>query len=238
MPLAAVTLDAAGTLFEVAEPVGATYARVAARHGIALDPEETERRFRDVLAVAPPLAFPGVDAPRRAESERSWWQAVVRAAFGPAGGARGFPAAFAELFRTYAEPAAWRVFPDVRDALVRLRRDGLRLAVVSNFDERLIPLLEGLDLASLVDQVTPSSRVGAAKPDPAIFRAALAGLGVSPDATVHVGDGLVADVEGARAAGLRAVLLDRKAPKPRFSPDMSVITALTDLPSWLGAELA
>jgi putative hydrolase of the HAD superfamily len=238
MPLAAVTLDAAGTLFEVAEPVGATYARVAARHGIAVDPEQTGRRFRHALASAPPLAFPDVDVARRAESEQAWWQAIVRAAFGPAGGAQGFPAAFAEVFRTYAEPAAWRVFPDVRDALVQLRRDGFRLAVVSNFDERLIPLLEGLDLAPLVDQVTPSSRVGAAKPDPAIFRAALAGLGVSPDATVHVGDGLVADVQGARAAGLHAVLLDRKARKPRLSLDMPVITALTDLPSWLGAELA
>ena len=238
MPLAAVTLDAAGTLFEVAEPVGTTYARIAARHGIALDPEETERRFRDALASAPPLVFPGVDAGRRTGSERAWWQSVVRTAFGPAGGARGFPAAFAELFRTYAEPAAWRVFPDVREALVRLRRDGLRLGVVSNFDERLLGLLEGLGLAQLVDQVTPSSRAGAAKPDPAIFRAALFGLGVSPDDTLHVGDSRAADVEGACAAGLRAVLLDRKARQPRFSLDMPIITALTDLPWWLGPELA
>src|SRR5207302_528021 len=59
MPLGAVTLDAAGTLFEVAEPVGVTYARVAARHGIGVTATELDRAFRAALAGAPPLAFPG-----------------------------------------------------------------------------------------------------------------------------------------------------------------------------------
>jgi putative hydrolase of the HAD superfamily len=239
MALAAVTLDAGGTVFDVAEPVGVTYARVAARHGLTLERDEAERRFRDAFAAAPRLAFPGVDPARRADHERAWWYAIVRATFGSAAEAPGFDACFAELFESYAEPGAWRVFPDVWEALPRIRRHGLRIALVSNFDERLVGLVAGLGLAPLVDLVLPSSRAGAAKPDPAIFHAALAALGVAPAAAVHVGDGLVADVEGARAAGLRAVLIERTGRRrARLPSGVSTISALSELPALLGLELA
>ena len=218
---AAVTLDAAGTLFEVAEPVGVTYARLAARHGLRLEAAEVERRFREAFAA-------GSASPRA--DEQAWWYAIVRAAFGRAAEAPGFDGCFAEIFRHYAEPRAWRVFSDVPEALCRLRALGVRVAVVSNFDERLVGLVAGLGLAPLVDLVLPSSRAGAAKPDPAIFRAALAGLGVAPGAGVHVGDDPIADVAGARAAGLQPVLIDRAGRLPPLRPDVPRIAALSDLP--------
>ena len=120
MPLGAVTLDAAGTLFEVAEPVGVTYARVAARHGIGVTATELDRAFRAALAGAPPLAFPGASPVRLPDHERAWWYAVVRRTFGGAAASPGFDACFADLFDLYAEAAAWRVFPDAPGAL----RDG------------------------------------------------------------------------------------------------------------------
>jgi putative hydrolase of the HAD superfamily len=205
----AVTLDAAGTLFDVAEPVGATYARIAAAHGIALDAGAVERGFRVAFAGAPPLAFPGASPVRLADHERAWWYTVVRAAFGRAGGSPAFDPCFAELYTHYARPDAWRVHADVPDALRALRTRGLRLGVVSNFDGRLPGLMAGLGLAPLVDAVTHSSLAGAAKPDPAIFHAALTRLGVAPPEALHVGDDPRADVEGARAAGMHALLVDR-----------------------------
>jgi putative hydrolase of the HAD superfamily len=224
----AVTLDAAGTLFHVVEPVGATYARFADRHGIALDPARTERAFRAAFAAAPPLAVP------EAEHERRWWRAVVGATFGGAtfGGATAAPAfeaCFAELFAHFGRPEAWRVYRDVPDALRRLRSGGRRIAVVSNFDARLVALVDGLGLGALVDAVVPSSRAGAAKPDPAIFRAALATLGVSPSDALHAGDGIMSDVEGARAAGLRAVLVARGR-RPARVPASTIV--VSDL-AWL-----
>src|SRR5207249_4338582 len=132
MRLEAVMLDAVGTLIAVAEPIGRTYARFAAQHGIALAPDEVERRFGEALADAPPLAFPGVDAARLAERERAWWSAVVRRAFGPA-------------------------------------------------------------------------------------------------AALPAGDGLVTDVEGARRAGLRAVLVDRGEHRPRLPAGVPRIAALSEL---------
>ena len=75
--IAAVTFDAAGTLIEVAEPVGETYARIAARYGLRSDAGTIERRFRAAFAAAPPLAFPGADPQSLGERERGWWRPIV-----------------------------------------------------------------------------------------------------------------------------------------------------------------
>ena len=101
-----------------------------------------------------------------------------------------------------------RVLPGVPDALVRLRGAGLRLVVVSNSDGTVEEGLTALGLRQHVDHVVDSAVVGVEKPDPAIFRHALALAGSAPGRTVHVGDLYAVDVVGARRAGLHAVLLD------------------------------
>lgn len=228
MRLGAVTLDAAGTLFEPAEPVGATYARVARRHGIVVAADAVEGAFRNAFAAAPPLAFPWAHAPELAGHERAWWRDVVRGALGAAE-TPAFEACFAELYEHFARAPAWRVFPDVVDALEALRARGLRVAVVSNFDRRLEGLVAGLGLAPLVDAVVASSRAGAAKPSPAIFHAALARLAVPAAAALHAGDGVVEDVAGARGAGLRAALVDRASRRPVVPAGTIVVTTLREL---------
>jgi putative hydrolase of the HAD superfamily len=85
----------------------------------------------------------------------------------------------------------------------------MRLVVVSNWDCSLPEVLERVDLLALVDDVVVSAVVGAAKPDAAIFGAALAAAGCEAAAAVHVGDSHELDVEGARGAGIRALLIDR-----------------------------
>jgi putative hydrolase of the HAD superfamily len=229
MALRAVTLDAAGTLFDVAEPVGVTYARFARRHGIALAADQAERSFRAAFAAAPPLAFPADRPPRVADHEQAWWRAVVERTFGATAAQPGFEACFAELFAHFGSAQAWRVFPEVPGTLAALRQRGLRLAVVSNFDERLDGIVAGLGLAPQIDAIMPSTRAGAAKPAPAIFHAALARLGVRPREALHAGDGLHVDVEGARAAGLHAVLVDRTGARPEVPPGARVISTLVDL---------
>jgi len=228
MRLGAVTLDAAGTLFEPVEPVGVTYARVARRHGITIAADAAERGFRDAFTAAPPLAFPRASPAELAGEERAWWSGVVRGALGAAD-TPAFEACFDELYDHFARAAAWRLYPEVVDAMRALRARGLRLAVVSNFDRRLDGLVVGLGLGPFLDAVVPSSRAGAAKPAPAIFQAALASLGVPAAAALHAGDGLVADVAGARAAGLRAALVDRAAHRPAVPAGTIVVTTLAEL---------
>ncbi|MFN8543967.1 MAG: HAD-IA family hydrolase [Candidatus Binatia bacterium] len=230
MPIAAVTLDAGGTLFDVAEPVGTTYARIAAAHGILVDAAAADRGFRTAFASAPPMAFPGISDADRPARERAWWRAVVRAAFGAAATHPAFPACFDALFAHYAVARAWRVFPEIPGTLEALRARGLALAVVSNFDARLPPLLAGLGLAPLVDAVVYSTAVGFAKPDPGIVRTAIRILGVAAADTLHVGDG-PGDVAAARGAGAHAALLDRRGSGNAAPAGASVLRSLAALPA-------
>jgi putative hydrolase of the HAD superfamily len=103
----------------------------------------------------------------------------------------------------------FRAYPEVPAVLARLRAAGARLAVVSNWDISLHDVLERTRLRALVDVVVISAELGAAKPDPAIFRAALDRLGATATEAIHVGDSVEHDVAGARAAGLEAVLVAR-----------------------------
>jgi putative hydrolase of the HAD superfamily len=95
--------------------------------------------------------------------------------------------------------------------LTRLRERGLTLGVISNFDYRLIPILEGLGLSQFFDSVTISSEAGYAKPAPEIFQIALARHSVIPAQALHIGDSAHLDVVGATAAGLAAALIDHDA---------------------------
>jgi putative hydrolase of the HAD superfamily len=118
----------------------------------------------------------------------------------------------AELLPCLTDAVAFTAFPDAAPALEALAAQGRRLAVVSNWDVSLPPLLVRLALAPYLETVVHSAGVGASKPDPRPFLVALERLGLPPGECVHVGDDAVNDVEGAAAAGLRAILLDRPGP--------------------------
>ena len=85
----------------------------------------------------------------------------------------------------------------------------MKIVVVSNWDSTLPALLDRLDLTRYLDGVVVSALVGASKPSREIFATALAAAGVAPHEVLHVGDSPLDDYEGARAAGLPALLLDR-----------------------------
>jgi putative hydrolase of the HAD superfamily len=208
LPPRGLLLDAMGTLIGLREPVGRTYARAAARHGITVQPQALERAFRQAYRQAPPLAFPGLSGPALERAELGWWGDRISATLAGAGGPQAPEALVEELFTHYADPGRWQVYEDVPAHLERWHGRGLGLAVVSNFDSRLPVLLEGLGLARWLTVVVVSSAAGAAKPHPAPFQLALKGLGLSPDQAWHVGDS-PEDLEGAAAAGLRCLLVRR-----------------------------
>ena len=103
----------------------------------------------------------------------------------------------------------FRAYPDAAPALAELHGLGMRLVCVSNWDYSLPDVLERVGLADELDGVVTSAAVGARKPDPRLFEAALAVAGCAADEVLHVGDTPTEDVEGARAAGIRALLIDR-----------------------------
>ena len=211
---AAVFFDVAGTLIRVRHGVGAQYARLAARFGVTAEPSVLEREFPRAFHAAPPMAFPGAPAEAIPGHEREVWRGIVRDVFAGAGhwtafAPGAFDAYFEAVYRHFEDAAVWEVFPDVMPALSALRALGCSLGIVSNFDSRVLGILQGLSLAPWFASVTLSSQVGATKPDGAIFERALARHGAEAARAFHVGDSPVEDCEGARAAGLRAILIDR-----------------------------
>ncbi len=221
----AVLLDAVGTLVILREPVGATYARIAAAHGVRIAPERIDAAFRRAFASAPPAVFPDTPREEVPARERAWWRAVAQSAFlaaDPAQRFADFDACFDALWQRFASPSAWAPARGAGEALSGLRAAGRRLAVVSNFDRRLPALLAGLGLAPLLDACVLPSDAGAAKPDPRIFLAALAALGARPDEAAFVGDDRARDLDPARALGLHPV-------------DAASLATLADLPARIGA---
>jgi putative hydrolase of the HAD superfamily len=144
------------------------------------------------------------------QSERLWWFDIVHNVFYRVGMFERFDDFFERVFQVFEDPQSWRLFPETAATLARLKRRGLELGIISNFDSRLFAVMRGLGIADSFDTVTISSLAQAAKPAPKIFQVALEKHAVDPDEALHVGDSVRDDVEGATKAGLHAALLDRK----------------------------
>ena len=204
-----VFFDAGGTLFEVRGSVGEIYSRFARRHGVEIEAVKIHQNFLQSFREQPPLAFPpGTPEAELQKLEYEWWRNLASAVFDE----YDFPSFdqfFADVFEFFRGSDAWLLYGDVKPTLRALKNRGLRLAVISNFDSRLDDLLHAFDLDQYFDAVHISSRIGAAKPDPIIFRAALDHHRIEPHRALHVGDSLREDVEGAAAVGIRPILIDR-----------------------------
>ncbi len=226
----AVLFDAAGTLIELRQPVGETYARVASEHGVALPPDKLEAAFRSAFKAAPAMVFPGVLIEEISRLEKAWWHQVVSNTFRAADPDAQFPdfdGFFESLFDEMGRPQTWREVPGTRSLLLRLRSLRWATAIVSNFDRRLPNILQGLGLAGLFDAVVLCSDAGAAKPEAAIFHHALERLQVSASRAVVVGDDEALDIAAGRAAGLRAINVKSLA---KLDGLLDQLLALPDLP--------
>lgn len=210
MPIKAVFFDAAGTLITPVRPVGQTYTLLAKNYAMEVSSAEISERFRTCFAASPPLTFPG-STESFEQLERDWWKKLVRCVFQPLGQFAQFDLFFAELFSYFARPEAWTLYPDVLQTLSALQKRGLALDVISNFDSRLIDILEGLGISGCFKEVFISSRVGHAKPERQIFETALRRHHLAPTEAMHVGDSEENDLYGAANAGLLGVLIDRSA---------------------------
>src|SRR5262245_55525535 len=232
--LRVIFFDAVGTLIETRDSVGEIYGRVAREFGLEAEPQTLQQNFAYSFRRQPPLAFPaGAPDALLSELEKGWWRNLVKAVFAGLGSFPRFEEFFGEIFERFRGREFWRVYDDVAPALTELKRRGLKLGVISNFDSRLYDVLRVCDLDLFFDSVHVSTRVGAAKPDPAIFQAALNYHAVESRQAWHVGDNLRDDVEGAESVGIRAALIDRDA----ILTEPSGIIRITDLRQLLGRLL-
>jgi putative hydrolase of the HAD superfamily len=141
--------------------------------------------------------------------EKDWWKALVRDVFLPFGEFAHFENFFDKLYERFGHPEVWNLYPGAREVLSGLRAQGKRLAVISNWDSRLMRLMDQLDIRGYFEFILASAVFGSSKPGSRIFEEALRRMAVSPHDAIHVGDSLDDDVRGARRAGIGAVLIDR-----------------------------
>ncbi len=236
----AVFFDATGTLFDVrGGSVGAIYAEAMARHGATLPPALIQERFREIFALAPPLAFPGADPRDIPSLERAWWRDVVSEVMRPADPFERFDQCFADIFELFRTARGWELDPQARRVLDILSAEGRTLGVITNFDSRVRDVLRHLGIAPYFHCVILAAEEGFAKPEPGLFRAAMRRLRLEEGEAIYVGDDPENDVPGARAAGMIPLLIDRRGGP--FPPGSPRIASLGDLVEWLlgsGAEFA
>jgi len=198
-----VFLDAGGVLLF---PNWSRISETLGHHGVEVDPK--------TLAAAEPHAKRRMDLDKTvqvtSDADRGWLYFNLILADAGITISSATDQALQELHDYHRVHNLWEFVPDdVLPALRGLRARGVGLTIVSNANCTLRALLDRVCLGSYFDCVIDSCEVGVEKPDPRIFDIALERSRARRETTIHVGDLYEIDVVGARAAGIRGVLLDQ-----------------------------
>jgi putative hydrolase of the HAD superfamily len=221
----AVFFDAVGTLIHPEPSAATVYLEVGRRHGSRRTLAEIAASFAASFARAEAL---DLSAGLRTDEEREQlrWQRIVAEVLDDVTD----PAeCFAQLYRHFSLPQAWRCEADVGMVLQELAARGRLLGVASNYDWRLRSVVAGLPALGPLKELVISSEVGWRKPAPEFFAAVCKRTGLPARAILLVGDDRVNDYEGARACGMSAVLLDPRGAEPEVRPRITRLGELLDL---------
>jgi putative hydrolase of the HAD superfamily len=215
------------------------YQAFCARHGITIDPAKFDQA---VISAAPLL-----DGPEEALYDAEIFVDYTRHIIECMGGNGATVDACArEIYAEWASNHHFQLYDDVPAALEELSAEGVRIGVISNSHRPLESFLSHFELEHVISAAVSSAEHGLMKPHPSIFRAALQLLDVAPADAVMVGDHLRQDVEGGLRAGLRGVLLHRRAGIHAHAESLAAIgvptiRSLQELPaalSWIESYAA
>ena len=200
---------------------GEGYQAFCARYGMDVDPAKFEQ---GVTSAAPLLNSP--DDTYDAELFIAYTGHIIEQM-----GGRGprIDECSREIYREWAACQHFELYDDVADVLRALSAAGLRIGLISNSHRCLASFQSHFELQGLITATVSSSDHGLMKPHPSIFKAALQLLDVTPAEAVMVGDSLTHDIDGARRAGMRAVLVHRSSQPVTAPADVPVIRELTEL---------
>ena len=209
---------------------GDGYRAFAARHGLRADP----RRFAAAVSdAATELDFARNTVYRPDPFIR--YAARVLRGMGAAGPEARLESCAREIYDEWGHPHHFALYDDVLATLGALHRARYRIGLISNTHRCLATFQRHFALDPFVTAAVSSYDHGRLKPDPSIFRAALAEVGVEAGDGVMVGDSVAHDIDGARQVGMGAVLLVRSGEPPPQRPGagVPVVRTLTELPAVL-----
>ena len=232
MRFRAIFFDVGETLVHVDPSFADLFVRVLAEEGHPRSREDVLGASAHVYARFSEASKDGSLWTTSPERSRAFWTSVYERMLDdldvPNDGLAGM------LYREFTRLENYVLFEDVRPTLEVLRREGLALGVVSNFESWLEEWFGIHDLLETFPVRVISGIEGIEKPDERIYRLGLDRAGVGPEEAVYVGDNPEFDVHPPEAIGMTAVLIDRRG---RF-PDHpgTRLTDLRDLPATIGIE--
>lgn len=226
-----VTLDAAGTLIDHCWDPGGIAADAARSAGHLFDREESRR------------VYGLVSSRYRAEQEelerigdrgaiRAMWQRQMADWLTEMGGEAGHAPEVLKRFEELAfgpRSHVFMLYDDVRPALNSIRQMGTPIGIISNWDHTLFGVLESLKVDSQFEFIIASLVFGVEKPDKRIFMKACEQGNTTPENTLHVGDSVIDDFDGARDAGLHALLIDRSREPDIVNGRISTLTQVSEV---------
>jgi putative hydrolase of the HAD superfamily len=236
MDVRAVFFDAGETLVHPDPSFAELFTRVLRDAGHPVDPAEVtevvsvySKRFSDAVRAEEQPRLWSVSR----EASRAFWLDIYRG-FVADMGIEDQGDLAETLYQAFSDPSNYGLHADAIPTLERLAATDLILGVISNFEEWLEHLLEGVGVSRFFPVRVISGAVGFEKPDRRIFDLALERAGVAAEETVYVGDHPHFDVEASRNAGMFPVLIDRRGRYPQV--DAVRITSLEDLPAAIGLD--
>lgn len=233
-PVRWVLWDVKDTLLRVRRSVGEQYCSEASRLGLDLPPSQVEAAFKQAYRRQSKL-YPNYGMAQGLGGHR-WWVAVVKDTFSQCGvqDSTMLDKLSFNLYHNFKHAENWEVFPDSDRTLRSCIAMGLKLGVVSNFDNRLEGILHSCGLLPHFSFLLTSEGAKVAKPDAGIFHQALNRCGEPASHVSHVGDHYVNDYLTARSLGIRGYLLDRD--NNTHHPDVPsrhILSSLDELPAIL-----
>lgn len=232
-----VFFDVGGTLAHPHPSFHALIAQVCQRHGLAVTAQDAERAEPAVWARIAQRDDGGRGFSVSVDRSRAFWLWVYQTFLSELGHAGAAKTELPQrILETFVRVESYRLYEDALPALRLLRRAGLTLGVISNWEEWLERLMVRLGIRDFFAVAVISGREGLEKPDPAIFLRALESAGARPEEALHVGDSVRDDVEGARAVGIRGILLDRTGKYSSEPGPFPSIRRLDELAALVGLE--
>ncbi|MCC9599390.1 HAD-IA family hydrolase [Stieleria sp. JC731] len=205
-----IVFDSTGTLMRPEPDAASVYHQFGSQFGLNVGVDVVSQRLKS--AMVKHFLGENANAPTDDEVEYRRWRQIVADTL-PEIPADSFESTFRALWQTFAEPESWTLFDDVVPTLSRLKQRGYSVAVASNFDERLPPIVRALGLETYVDQILISSELGFSKPNLQFYQTAMNKLGaVHPDRVLMIGDTFVGDVQAPQQFGWHARHLVRDCP--------------------------
>jgi putative hydrolase of the HAD superfamily len=237
-PIRAVLFDAVGTLFHSTQPIERVYANAGRRWGAELDEAAVAARFSPAFFRHFTRVAPGADETLTVTSEvleKNRWRAVVGEVFRELNekSTKAVDDLFEQLWGHFAKGASWRLFADVEPTWSELKRRGIIVGIASNYDSRLIRVVNEMPPLNDCAHVFHSAAVGHAKPGREFFRTIERSIGIPRDELLFVGDDFNNDFAGANEAGWRALWLKRAS---ATSSDPHRIASLKETLHWIDSS--